>query len=462
MATSRAFHTATLLNDGRVLVVGGATSLVGEVYSPSTGIWSTVASMAGVHRKHTATKLDDGRVVVIGGHNDAVTALASCEVYNPTNNTWVTAGSLTAARYAHTASFIRIGASGKILLAGGTSDGTVGLASCELFNPGTLTLSATGSMSGARWGHAAVALSDGSVLVSGGSNSGNVATAEIYALSDGTWKSTTSLTYARRDHNAALLSTGQVLVQGWTATKSEIYDPPHTIGAAGGLNGSFQVTVLDANNFTYSTPDVPYATTGLAGGTVTVVRAPSDNRQGPFVFDPYAGAAVTGKETTITQAIVAGHTYSVLTVADATSFPDAPGYVAFGFGTQSSTLPVRYLGKVSPTQLILDPSYTFPTDLTVGTYLTLLHQRGAYVPEHPEATGTFYSTASSAGRIAAQATIGSIVGAGLDVNQIIVYPGDRGLGNEGAPTSGVPKIADKVLIWGSDEQDADIDTARNS
>ena len=83
MTTDRERHTATLLADGRVLIVGGTTSrgttATVEVYDPSTGLFSVTGSMAEARTFHTATLLPNGKVLVAGGGDENSTA----EVYDP-------------------------------------------------------------------------------------------------------------------------------------------------------------------------------------------------------------------------------------------------------------------------------------------------------------------------------------------------------------------------------------------
>src|SRR5258705_321194 len=58
---------------------------------------------------------------------------------------------------------------GRVLVCGGNDDQNNVLASAEIYNPATNTITPTGSMSQARYFHAAVKLADGRVMVFGGS-----------------------------------------------------------------------------------------------------------------------------------------------------------------------------------------------------------------------------------------------------------------------------------------------------
>ncbi|HJU84816.1 MAG TPA: kelch repeat-containing protein [Holophagaceae bacterium] len=228
----RRYHTATTLRDGRILVVGGdagissATSVPSsaDLYDPATGTWASAGSMGVSRSYHTATLLGDGQVLVVGGSNNAG-AVASAQLYDPATNTWSSAGSLATARYQHTATLLP---DGRVLVAGGYG-GTGYLASCELYDPALNGWSGTAPLSTARTRHAAVLLQDGSVMVAGGvSSSGGQAACERYFPATNVWSGAGAMSTARYDYTLTLLASGKLLAAGGASTansSSELYDP---------------------------------------------------------------------------------------------------------------------------------------------------------------------------------------------------------------------------------------------
>ena len=75
MKHARIFHTMTLLSDGRVLAVGGDDPVGGpnsphsttEIFDPRTDSWSPGPDLAGPRLDHSATLLPDGRIFLVGG-----------------------------------------------------------------------------------------------------------------------------------------------------------------------------------------------------------------------------------------------------------------------------------------------------------------------------------------------------------------------------------------------------------
>jgi N-acetylneuraminic acid mutarotase len=223
--TARYYPSATLLANGQVLVVGGywvdstytpVPLASAELFNPATGAWTTTGSMNTARYQHTATLLQNGQVLVAAGYNQNISLpfLTSAELYNPSTGAWTTTGSLHTARLYDTMTLLP---NSQVLVTGGyNTTSTINiLASAELYNPATGRWTLTKSMHTARTGHAAVLLASGQVLVAAGESSSSFLTsAELYNPASGTWTSTGSLHAARDQHTATLLSNGQVLVAG--------------------------------------------------------------------------------------------------------------------------------------------------------------------------------------------------------------------------------------------------------
>ena len=133
----RASHTATRLLDGRVLVTGGYAGGAdtnnhdtAEIYDPVTGTWSFAASMVARRGRHTATLLPNGDVLVVGGARVGrlLSVTATVEMYHLATNAWHALPSMSTARVEHAAALLP---SGEVLVAGGY-DGTNELKSSEI------------------------------------------------------------------------------------------------------------------------------------------------------------------------------------------------------------------------------------------------------------------------------------------------------------------------------------------
>ncbi|WP_437741150.1 kelch repeat-containing protein [Sorangium sp. So ce1504] len=232
MAVGRGSHTATLLPRGGVLVTGGNEGVEtnAEVYDPpGTSPWSETAPMRDARYAHTATLLDDGRVVVAGGWAEFIDPRTT-EIYDPADGTWTAAKEMRDARYSHTATLLD---DGRVLVAGGYgSNEERALATVEIFDPMTSSWTAAAPMIAARQAHTATLLDDGRVLVTGGLGADyvNLASAEIYDPAEGTWTAAVAMLAARQGHTATLLGDGRVLVTGGydprgDAPSAEIWSP---------------------------------------------------------------------------------------------------------------------------------------------------------------------------------------------------------------------------------------------
>jgi hypothetical protein len=240
MVEGRGGHTATLLPNGKVLVAGGGdagggtlpffgdSSNTAELYDPATQVFTRTGSMVTSRFGHTATLLSNGKVLIVGGVESGVMLFQmtpTAELYDPATGTFTPTGSLAVARAGHTATLLK---DGKVLIAGGltnTQDSASGTASAEIYDPSTGTFTRTGDMGVAREAHTATLLTDGTVLIAGGGLSSPTLFAEIYDPSTGSFTPTGSMGTARVGHTATLLTDGRVLVagSGYFLASAELY-----------------------------------------------------------------------------------------------------------------------------------------------------------------------------------------------------------------------------------------------
>lgn len=476
MSTARVAHTATLLRDGRVFVVGGG-SATAEIFDPTAGTWTTVAPPS-VDRSHAqATLLNDGTVLISGGYTVLGTGLASAELYNPYNNSWTSVPNMSVARYYHKAiNITNNGVLGKALVTGGTTNGTTASATAEMFDPSNRTWTTVASFAVGRYQHSMCLLDDGNPFIYGGVNGagGIIGTSYVYSLFKNRWTAISGGPTVAT-HNSILLNNGKILSTstdsgsggGATDARPTLFAPQNKVYSSGGLNGLYSVTVVSPDIFTYETTENDKfiqkvgCITEYSNSDGSIVEAYStlataemdEDHIGPYIFDPTQGPAITGTGTTITQELTAGQSYSTITVADASDFPENGGYLVFGFGYDIQTFPIKYLFKISNTQIILDSSFVFPTTLPSGTNVILLSSKGAFVPEDVVNSGAFYVTDSIAGRLAASAILDDIAAVGFIINKYVTFPGQRGLTHEDVdPNFAGNRMNDAWWVWGSDAE----------
>ena len=238
MGIDRLAHTATLLEDGRLLVAGGRGRGAGrwpetrastQIFDPDSGAWSSAAQMARKRDAHTAALLEDGRVMALGGR-DFQKYHNSTEVYDPAADTWIAGPKMSTKRFDHASVLL---GDGTVLVMGGTNILLAPVEVAETCDAAAETCTLTGPMSQARAQHTATMLQEGRVLVSGGSRGGvgtdapAFDTAEIYDPEAGEWSTVAGMSVGHSRHTATLLQDGRVLVTGGTGkiTAAELFDP---------------------------------------------------------------------------------------------------------------------------------------------------------------------------------------------------------------------------------------------
>jgi N-acetylneuraminic acid mutarotase len=253
--TARTGTAAAVLADGRVLVAGGTfmdrTSPdpprpldTSELWDPRAGTWTRTGGLDETRVGASAVTLADGRVLIVGGATSLESVpfqQASAEVYDPTSGRWSSAGTLATARNG----FVLVALlDGGAIIAGGFGDlgptGYARLSTVERFDPVSKTWSVAGDLPYPVGGASGIRLADGRVLLAGGSVreielidveagtyvSGLTADAVLFDPLTGTWTTTAPMPSARAGASAVLLADGSVVVTGGSASEGEPYSTP--------------------------------------------------------------------------------------------------------------------------------------------------------------------------------------------------------------------------------------------
>jgi galactose oxidase-like protein/Kelch motif protein len=289
LAAARSNATATVLNNGKVLIAGGTannTSLSeAELFDPSTNTFTATGSLVHARNSHFAVLLANGNVLVGGGF-DGANFLSSAEIYNPSTGTFTATGNLVTARRLAAVGVLE---NGKVLIAGG--EGANGfLAAAELYNPVDGTFTSTGSLGTARSLTTATVAPSGVVIAGGLGASADLSSVEIYLPQYGRFILAGGLQVPRSYHTATLLSDGNILIAGGVTpddtntsvalASAEIFNP-----------FTFTSTLLGAN---LNTARLGATATLQSNGTVLIAGGDTTNSTGRVavnsaeIFDPVA------------------------------------------------------------------------------------------------------------------------------------------------------------------------------
>jgi hypothetical protein len=305
---------AIALDDGRVLLAGseGANLDQCETYDVWLQHATTVASLNTGRAGHTVTKLQDGRVLVAGGADLNLAVLSSAEVYDPVADTWTVVGSMASVRAGHSANLLP---DGRVLIAGGTTDVTDALSAAlaslkttELFDPVKNTFSNGPSLNRPHAAHTAVAVAGGDVILGGGGTFKKILgvpvpdltnKAQRYqysASSSGSWASEVNMKVTRVAPSGLLLADGRVLFAGGIGgsilapselSSAELYDPTKSTFATTGS--------MSLGRSGMGVVQLPYSGNVLVAGGETGVSVTTPMPTDVVEFwDPVAGTFTLG------------------------------------------------------------------------------------------------------------------------------------------------------------------------
>jgi len=187
MIDARTGFTATVFPSGplsgKVLIAGGDDAsgpvATAEIFDPVGNTFTAANStMTDPREFHTATLLNDGTVLLAGGFKDTVGSISNtADIFDPATQKFTpTTGDMTTNRAAHTASLLTTGSNtGKVLLVDGVmsnSGSVTSLVSAELYDPSSGMFTSNGFPTEPRALHTAATLNDGRILISGGMSGG--------------------------------------------------------------------------------------------------------------------------------------------------------------------------------------------------------------------------------------------------------------------------------------------------
>lgn len=264
MSTPRESHTATLLANGRVLVVGGHNGIDAldsfEIYDPVGNSWSTPATTGHQTWGHAATRLNDGRVLVTGGFYSLAGVSNHAHVFD--GGSWGQVPDMRSARLGHAAIAMR---DGGLIIVGGQTTGSGGHTNLvDFFNVSTGAFNSRPDDLTARAHFGLAELNTGDLLAFGGEDvsGARAMSARYYPLSN-QW-----------------LQTGPLITQrsylGWAHVGSEILGCGGFTGRGDMITASCEIYNLVQNGWDagvppMSTPRRSHTMTELADGQVLVV-----------------------------------------------------------------------------------------------------------------------------------------------------------------------------------------------
>jgi hypothetical protein len=338
----RAGATATLLQNGMVLIAGGSSTSSSVradavLYNPTTDTFSTLASKMSASREFaTATLLANGKVLIAGGLDAPGPSpiTQTTDLFDPTTDTFTQGPSMSSARE-HAAAVAL--SNGTVLIAGGDSGSSANaLSTTDIYDPATNTFNSGGgpAMNHPRTQLMATTLYTGDALFAGGDSEGTSdSTAELYILKNATFSNPIAMANGgRQAGTATLLPTGNVLIAGgFTVTPESSPQSLKSTELFLTVNNVFQsprAVSMNAARDDMTATLTPSGTVLIAGGDQATVATSLSSTE------LYFANSDTFAPVTNTQSLSVGRAS-----ATATLFQNGQVLIAGGFNATSTSAP---------------------------------------------------------------------------------------------------------------------------
>jgi len=488
--------------EGFAILTGGYNGIAVQNntyrYENSSNTWTTVSNMPYSAFWHRAVAWDT-QVLISGGFN--INALNSTAYYEPTTDVWTSGANLIYARYKHTYSIHKYNGNLCQLVTGGLDINNKPTNKCEEFNG--VSWIEVGSMTWARYGHKALPLPNGKIMVVGGIGviasqptmlPINVTAIEIYDPEQKTWSAGGELVegigegFAQIIPETSLLNYpdfpigNKIVIGGGPSSRmyEKLYNEPKWKYG--------DILDIAYNSPSYAGDDwilvnggtaLPEVRLYIPGATEYVCKGPKEYRKITSIIDantiqvndfegvsywssvkiksipvlntndwngPYISSdnpPINNYESVITMNLVGGLKYSTLDVSNAPL--STPPYIMIDIGGKYRTGPIKVFGRESPTRLRIDSEFTIPIDIPFGTRIYGLSQKDKYNP--PINIGYLYLTGSDIPVNDLKEYLFNSTAAGLEKTIKIKYPFVKGIGAEHYPDDNNDKLNDKQIIW---------------
>ncbi len=286
--------TSTLLDNGDVLIAGGNTgsasspsaTSAAEIYDPATGTFVATSAMPVAAYDSTATLLDNGNVLVAGGISSSGTALSNAEIYNTGTGDWTQVSPMTTASFDASASIL---GNGEVLIAGGQTGSMSSVTTTTTSSTSTTTTSSTST----------------TTTMAPVTSYSATSSAELFDPSTNSFLAAASLSTPLADTTATLLGNGDVLIAGGLtgigsnevpSNVADVFVPPPSGQSSPGTMtqvGNLPVPLAAASADRLANGDVL-----IAGGEESINNVLTASN-GAYLYNPATSAFVSTSQLAI-------------------------------------------------------------------------------------------------------------------------------------------------------------------